>query len=405
LTEPHPVSDANTNRPLSVLHVIPNYFPATRWGGPVFSTKAICDGLAALPGVTLRVVTTDAAGPAWTDTLPLTARQVTMSAGYEVTYYRRVLRHSISPGLLAALPGAIRAADIVHVTSTYSFPTLPTLALARLMRRPVVWSPRGAIQASEEWSAAPRQGLKRAFEAIAVRLAPRKTVVHVTAESEAAATARRLIGMRTVVIPNSVDIPTEAEIADRVWRPDGRLRLLFLSRVHEKKGLDDLLTALVGLPELVELDIYGTGEASYLNKVAAQVSGLGLSGRVHFHGHVDGAVKAKAFRQADLFVLPSYSENFGIVVAEALARGVPVLTTRATPWSGLETHDCGRAVDVGAEPLAAAIFDLADANLAEMGARGRAWMVRDFSAASMNAAMFELYRDLTMADNGQDRHQ
>lgn len=388
MTAPRYLSDANVNSRISLLHVIPNFFPATRWGGPIFSTKAICDGVAAVPGVTLRVITTDAAGPARNDTLPLMKRKMTMDAGYEVTYYHRNLRYSISPGLLLAMVGAIRAADVVHVTSTYSFPTLPALALAKLMGRPVIWSPRGAIQASAEWDDAPRQRLKRGFERLAAMLAPRITALHVTADSEAAATGCRMPGFPMAVIPNSIEMP---DAVDRLRRPAGRTRLMFLSRVHEKKGLSLLITALSGLPESVTLDIYGTGEPAYLDRLHAEIAQAGLTERVAFQGHVDGAAKTRAFAAADLLVLPSYSENFGIVVAEALAHGLPVITTDRTPWGDLERNGCGLCVSPDIPALRDAIHQLSHADLTAMGARGQAWMKADFSPKGVHSAMHDLY--------------
>jgi glycosyltransferase involved in cell wall biosynthesis len=109
---------------------------------------------------------------------------------------------------------------------------------------------------------------------------------------------------------------------------------------------------------------------------------------------VDGAEKAAAFARADLFVLPSHSENFGIVVAEALAHGVPVLTTHATPWQDLNRHGCGRCIDLPRTDLAAEIAALAAGDLAAMGARGRSWVRRDFSTAAMVDAFADLYGDL-----------
>lgn len=382
---------------ISVLHVIPNFYPATKWGGPVFSTKAICDGVAGSAGVDIKVFTTDAAGPDLHDTLPLDSRTVSMPEGYTATYFKRVLAYAISPGLMAALPKAIRAADIVHLTSAYSSPVLPTLALAKAIGRPVVWSPRGAIQAADEWTGAPRKKLKRLFETVARNIAPADTVLHVTATSEAEATQRRMPGLRTAIIPNSVKTPPLCVIAERAWRPEGRFRLVFLSRVHQKKGLEPLLDSLVRLPSSVELDIYGTGEEGYVTKLEEKVRELGVAERVRFCGHVDGESKTAAFLEADLFVLPSYSENFGIVVAEALAHGVPVLTTNSTPWGQLAENGCGDCISLDVNELTGAIEKLGRSDLKAMGLKGRAWMEKQFSQDKAGADMLQLYRDMVGA--------
>jgi glycosyltransferase involved in cell wall biosynthesis len=368
---------------MKILHVVPTFYPATYWGGPIWSTKAICDGIAALNDTELRVLTSDAAGPNVSD------RVVPAALPYPVHYARRMAGHCIAPGLLARLPRAIQWADIVHVTGTYNMPTLPSFVLARAMRKPVVWSPRGALQATEDWPDAPHLWIKHGFEYLANVLRPRDAVLHVTAAQEARHSVRRLGDVARAVIPNAVDVPDDIPI--RV-APQDSCRLMFLSRLHPKKGLEALIDAMTQLPPQFTLDIYGSGDAAYTKMLHLRA---GLSnGRIRLHGHVDGAEKAAAFADADLFVLPSHSENFGIVVAEALAHAVPVLTTQATPWQDLNKHDCGRCIDLPRTDLAAEIAALAASDLVAMGARGRRWIRRDFSTAAMVDAFEGLYRDL-----------
>lgn len=367
---------------MKVLHVIPNYYPATGWGGPITSTKAICDGLAAQPDVEVRVLTTNAASPARGDRIDPT------DLPYPVRYTRRIAGHSISPGLLARLPAAIAWADVVHLTATYNFPTLPTLMLARMQGRPLVWSPRGALQATAEWAAAPRKGAKHQFERAAQLLRPQTTVLHVTAQSEAAASTDRLPGIETAVIPNCVAIP---ELGPPQRQP-GSIRLLYLGRLHPKKGIERLFTAMAALPAHVTLDVYGDGDTRYVAGLKQQARRY--AGRIRLHGHVEGTMKRAAFQQADLCVLASYSENFAMSVAEALAHGVPVVTSTATPWQGLEREGCGRWVDLSQVTLADAIRSLLNKDLPAMGARGRDWMIRDFSPEAMIDAFLTLYRGL-----------
>lgn len=369
---------------MKVLHVTPSFYPATYWGGPIWSTKAICDAIHGWPGVEVSVLTTDAAGPS------RSARVRPTPIPYPVHYARRLAGHSIAPGLLARLPHAIARADLVHLTGTYSFPTLPTLALCRLQGVPLVWSPRGALQATAEWDEAPNRWAKHLFERGAQMLRSKtETVLHVTAPHEAAQSVNRLPDIQTVTIPNCVDIPAEIK---RSGPRDGVFRLMYMGRLHPKKGVPLLLDAMLGLPEHVVLDIYGAGDPGYVAALRSRASVL--QGRVRFRGHVDGAGKAAAFDQADLFVLPSASENFGIVVAEALAHGVPVVTTRGTPWAGLEPHLCGRCIDLAYDDLADVIRRMMRADLPAMGLRGRDWMMREFSPNAMSFAFADLYRGL-----------
>ena len=369
---------------MKILHVVPTFYPATYWGGPIWSTKAICDGMAAQPGVTIRVLTSDAAGPAIAD------RVTPPDLPYPVHYARRIAGNCIAPGFLARLPAAIQWADVVHVTGTYNMPTLPSFVLARMFSKPVVWSPRGALQATQDWPDAPNLLIKRGFEHLANVLRPRDAVLHVTASQEAHQSVHRLAGIERVIIPNAVDVPSDFN--PRPKQAPG-CRLMFLSRLHPKKGLEALFEAMTRLPADVTLDVYGTGDAAYTRDL--QMRARLSNGRIRMHGHVEGAAKAAAFARADLFVLPSHSENFGIVVAEALAHGVPVLTTQATPWQRLDQVGCGRCIHLPNSDLAAEIAALAAQELSLMGQRGRDWVRRDFSTAAMVDAFVALYRNLS----------
>jgi glycosyltransferase involved in cell wall biosynthesis len=201
--------------------------------------------------------------------------------------------------------------------------------------------------------------------------------------------------MRVDIVPNSVELPAETVLTDRHWRPARRLRLIFLGRVHEKKGIDLLIVAMSRLGLEVKLDVYGSGSDAYLATLNTLIVRLGLESRVRFHGHIEGADKSHAFRNADLFVLPSHSENFGIAIAEALAHGVPVVTTRNTPWSALDQTGCGRCIELDTDILVATIAELAESDLAAMGRAGRAWMIRAFSPDAANGRLLELYCGLT----------
>lgn len=384
---------------MKILHVSPSFFPATKWGGPIFSTKAICDWVSENSDCEIEVLTSDAAGPDRSDNLQLSTRTQQFPAGYKVCYFKRIAGHSIAPGLLWKLPGAIRRTDIVHLTSVYSFTTLPTLILAKLFGKPVIWSPRGAIQASAEWTDAPRRKVKRAFEILAQLCSPSDTTFHVTARSEEVATSGRMPSPRVAMIPNGVPLPLEKALGTRKPNTGPQIRLMFLSRIHPKKGLRILLDAMAKLDDDVLLDIYGTGDAEHLEELAEQTQNLGLQERVKFRGHVDNEAKTNAFLNADLFVLPSHNENFGIVIAEALAHQVPVLTTTHTPWKDLNSRGCGLCLELSSDTIAEGIRDLRMRDFNDMGSRGRAWIAEVFSLQQTGSQMLQLYRETS------DRHE
>lgn len=378
--------------PLRILHVCPSFHPATRWGGPIVSTRAICDGVAG-HDVAITVLTTDAAGPDRRDRLDVGRGAVRFPAGYDVIYARRIAGRDVSAELLARLRPLMRRADVVHLTGTYSFPTLPTLALAKLLDKPLLWSPRGALQARREWAAADSRR-KVLFEAMCRAAMPRRAMLHATSEAEAAHSMAALPGVPAVVVPNAVDLP---EPAPRRHPASGK-KLLFLSRLHPKKGLETLLDALALLPAEVTLDVCGTGEPAYLVALHGRAEALGLGARITFSGHVGGAAKTAVFLDADIFVLPSYSENFGIVVAEALAHALPVVTTTITPWTQTVAAGCGLSVPPGRpDALADALRTLlrrTPGELAAMGAAGRRFVAARYGGQAIAARMLEIYLEL-----------
>jgi glycosyltransferase involved in cell wall biosynthesis len=141
------------------------------------------------------------------------------------------------------------------------------------------------------------------------------------------------------------------------------------------------------------LKIAGTGEGDYSKVLKSKVEKLGLQARVEFLGEVFGEAKENLFAESDVLVVPSYVENFGMVIAEALAHEVPVIAARGTPWKGLQTTDCGLWVENDAESLATAIRRMRRLPLKEMGKRGRCWMQREFSWEAVSRQMLAVFQD------------
>ena len=377
---------------MKLLHVSPTYYPATNFGGPIFSTYALCNGMAALPGIELRVLTSDAAGRRLKERLEVGAFPVRYSPGYDVYFTKRRLGTAMAPGLLRYLPSMVRWADAVLLTGTYSFPTIPTLIACRVFGKPLVWSPRGALQATQEWTGVRRRHLKRTWEAACTLARPRRCVLHVTAEIERRLSCERLPEFDAVIIPNAVDFPQD--LPSRQWKPGGSLRLMFISRIDPKKGLDILLRVMPTSNCPMTLDVYGDGDSAYVKSMWKLVKSLGLTDRVRFHGHVVGEAKRSAFLNADVMVLPTHSENFGMVVAESLAHGVPAIVSRGAPWAGLDARGCGRWIENSPRGWSEAIRNMYDADLEAMGQRGREWMQAEFVWSRTAERMVELFGNL-----------
>jgi glycosyltransferase involved in cell wall biosynthesis len=172
---------------------------------------------------------------------------------------------------------------------------------------------------------------------------------------------------------------------------------LHLGRLHPKKGIDRLLHAWASVeprhPDW-SLQIVGPSESGHGEALAAQSAALSLR-RVEFCDPLFGAGKDIAYRNADLFVLPTLDENFGMVVAESLANGTPVICTKGAPWAALDAERCGWWIEHGVAPMAAmleAAMNLPRLELDEMGARGHRWMEKEFSWERVADDMETVYR-------------
>lgn len=267
--------------------------------------------------------------------------------------------------------------QILHNHSLWMMPNIYPGKVARKYDLPLVVTPRGTLSSWAFQSGSPAKRVvwpflqKPALEAT--------TCFHATAESEYQDIRRLGFKQPVAVIPNGVDIP------DLGPKPSEPLRqLLFLSRIHPKKGIDNLLRAwhaLQGRFADWQLVIVGPDNGGHLEEMQKLAGELGLV-RCEFVGPLYGADKWQAYHDADLYVLPTHSENFGMTVAEALAAGTPAIVTRGAPWAGLEREGAGWWIDIGVDPLIAALeqaLDLPPEVLAEQGCRGRDWMIRDFS--------------------------
>ncbi len=273
--------------------------------------------------------------------------------------------------------------DCVHHHSLWLLTLRYAAEAARHQDVPLVISPRGMMSG---WAYRHRRWRKRLAELLVHPGAFAQAAGwHATSPEEAADI--RALGFKQpiCVSPNGVAMPEAAGLAAArtAWEqlcPAARARpvALFYSRLHRKKRVRELIDLWLSAPRGDWLLLVtGLTEEYTAATLAAEVAARGATNRIVV---LDSAGHPPPYAIASLFVLPSHSENFGLVIAEALAAGVPALVTDATPWTGLAAQACGWCVpwERFGETLATAVATQPD-ELRAMGGRGAAWMTRDFS--------------------------
>ncbi|SNT40149.1 Glycosyltransferase involved in cell wall bisynthesis [[Luteovulum] sphaeroides subsp. megalophilum] len=283
------------------------------------------------------------------------------------------------------------APQIIDVQGLWMYPSVASLKHYRRTGTPYVVTPRGMLDPwARQNSAWKKKAVRMLFEDAHLAGA---ACLRATAEMEAE--HFRSFGLRNpiAIVPNGVDIP---DLSPFPRRKGSRRRALFLSRIHPKKGLPYLLKAWRGIEQIRpnwELVVAGPDEVGHTAEMQQMASRLGLR-RVIWHPQVHGSEKSALYRSADLFVLPTHAENFGLVIAEALAHEVPVITTTNSPWKGLEEHSCGWWIPLEDNALAdcmvAATAKTRD-ELHFMGRIGQAWMAQQFGWDGIAQQMQQVY--------------
>ena len=195
------------------------------------------------------------------------------------------------------------------------------------------------------------------------------------------------------MVPNGID--TESIEMKTEWN-DAR-NLLFMSRIHPKKGLEILIDAL-SITKKLNLTIAGDGDYDYVNELKKLVVSKNLENRIRFVGPIYGDKKWEMIRQADVVALTSYSENFGLIVAEALASGTPVLTTTGTPWESIKERNCGWWGDANVESVKVALCGVENtlsSALNTMGVVGRQLIAEKFDVRTLADSLLNIYLDFS----------
>jgi glycosyltransferase involved in cell wall biosynthesis len=374
-----------------ILHVVPSYLPAVRYGGPIHSVHGLCRALASA-GHEVSVMTTSVDGDG--DSLVPLDTPVKLD-GVTVRYYpsRALRRLYFSPPMARALTDAVRGADVVHLHSVFLWPTLAAARAARRAGVPYVLSPRGMLvrELIERRSAWIKRAWIALFERRNIEAA---AAVHCTSELE----RRELLTLgleprATFVVPNGVDAPAPLPAAT------GTDTILYVGRINWKKGLDRLVEALRDIPK-ARLIVAGNDEERLTPRLRAVAEAAGVAGRVEFPGYVEGEAKRRLFAEAAVFVLPSVSENFGNAALEAMAQGCPVVVTQGVGLAeAVHASGAGIVADGTPAALAHAIRGLMEdpARRAAAGAAALAMVRERYSWGRIAADMAGHYERLRHA--------
>lgn len=315
---------------MKCLHVIPWYYPSFVYGGPIYSSAALCKVLAT-KGHDITVITTTANGKVELD---VEVGVPHLIEGVEVIYFKRITKDNthFSPRLLFYLWKNAENYDAIHIHSLWNFVSVFSLTICALKGITPVVSPRGMLSDYVINTNHPLQ--KRMLHYFLGKRILSKVKFHATADAELEEIEKVFPNSKITVIPNILLDIDEVHV-ERQNVSDGVTRLIFLSRVDPKKGLEILFKALAGIEWQYHLTIVGSGSTEYLQTLKTYAIKLQIDLNITWAGPIYGNEKYALLASNDLMMLTSYNENFGNVVLESLACGTPVLISDKV---GLSTY-------------------------------------------------------------------
>ena len=364
--------------------------------------RHLADSLART-GIETHVATTDDNGP---ETLPVRYGVPVLQDGVTYWYFRRQSRlYTFSWPLGVWLARHVSEFDVVHIHALFSFPMLPAAYWANRHGVPYIVRPLGTLSA---WGMRNRRPWvkKLSFRLIESRVLKHAARVHYTSAQERLEAESLHVTTRAAVIPNALSPGSPTSVVPGGFRAsypqlEGHRVILFLSRLDEKKGLGLLLRAFANVRQRVPdvmLVVAGDGEEWFVRRLKAQAQALEIDPDILWVGFLTGDEKQAALADADVFVLPSYSENFGIAVAEAMAASVPVIVSdQVGIHHEIAEAAAGVVVECDVAQLTRAlILLLNDAVLRRsMGRNGRRLVENRYSLEAVTDEVLCLYEGVT----------
>src|SRR5262245_60055664 len=382
---------------LRALHVIPSV--ASRYGGPSQAIYTICRALQA-QGIEILIATTNADG---SKELPVTLGEKIIYQDVATIFFDRQWSEALkySRPLALWLKENVQSFDLAHIHAVFSHACVAAAGVCRKRRVPYLVRPLGTL---DPWSLKQKRARKTLFWHLGVKQMLRgAAAIHYTTDEEKRLVEANLKLTRGVVVPNGIDLGFVERPIEPFYRRRPELGnnpyVLALSRMHPKKGFELLIESFADLKKrgmfgAWRLVFAGDGEAEYVNQLKALTRREGLNGDVIFVGWLEDDNKYAALKGASLMALPSYQENFGISLVEAMAYGVPVLVSPHVNLAPeiMETG-AGWVAALNKENLSAALAEALDSERERKrrGAKGRA-LAQYFAAPVVARRLLDLYR-------------
>ena len=392
---------------MRVLCVVPSYWPAVQFGGPIFSVHNLNKALVK-KSIDVTVYTTNVGLEGKVPT-----NQVVDIDGVKVNYFTftkffeflGVTGWQLSFTLTNALKKNLKSFDLVHIVGAWNYPIAATAHYCRKYKKPYLITAVGHLYP---------YSLRRKFwkkwfyyHFVTKRDLQGASIIHYTTEDELKKCHSFLnLQNRTIVIPNAIDaaefinLPEKGKLKEQYPALKGKKVILFLGRINWKKGLDLLIRAysvLLGYRNDIHLLIVGNDEGGYIKKVKKWIKKFGIEDKVTFTGVLIGKEKIAAYVGSDVFVLPSYSENFGMAVVEAMACGVPlIISNQVGIQKDIIEAKAGEVIEAKTEHLVSAIIKLLDnPNISHEMAENAKKLVREkFEIEKVSDEMIDLFREI-----------
>ena len=351
---------------MKILNICPSYYPAFKYGGTTQSTYLLNKTLAR-KGISVSVLTTNAGLEGRKD-IPIN-KWVNLE-GVNVKYikYCGYEHYNFSLRYLFQTIKEVRNFDIIYIPAIWNFPVLVGSMVSIIFQKPYIISPRGSLY-KETFEIKSKNKKIFYYHLFAKHYIARATAIHFTATPEKEGFFSYLkLNNKSFIIPNGIDLsefknlPDKGSFICKYPILDGKRYILFLGRITPKKGLDILVKAFKSLLQEYEnlyLIIAGPDNEVYEEKIKILIKELKIIEKVIFVGMLTGREKISAIIDSEIFILPSYSENFGMAVIEAMACGIPVvISNKVGIYREIEEGRAGVIVDITPESLYSGIKSL-----------------------------------------------